>query len=164
MLHFAPEPLMIPWLVSLSADYLNVDLHHPAMRRMDITAIDLPDRSRTLVWCSHVLEHVPDDRRALSEVFRVLEPGGTLVIQVPIRDEKTYEDPSVTDDAGRLEKFLQEDHVRLYGRDLVRRIEDAGFACELLSSENLPERDQELYGLKTPLYREVFVCRRPEGP
>ena len=83
---------MIPWLVSLSCEYLNVDLYHPAMRRMDLTEIDLPDVCKTLVWCSHVLEHIPDDRKALSEVFRILAPGGMLIVQVPIRGETTYED------------------------------------------------------------------------
>jgi len=161
VLHFAPEPLMVPWLVSLSSDYVNADLLHPAMRKMDITAIDLPDESRTLVWCSHVLEHVPDDRKALSELFRVLEPGGLLVLQVPIGGDTTYEDPAVTSAAERLEKFLQEDHVRLYGRDLARRMEEAGFACQVVSTSSLSDVEQMRHGLNHPLYREVFLGRRP---
>src|SRR5262249_23073651 len=127
VLHVAPERLMIPWLVSLASEYLNVDLYHPAMQRMDITRTGLPDCNKTLVWCSHVLEHIPDDRKALSEIFRILAPGGLLVLQVPISGDTTFEDPSVTDHAERLQKFLQEDHVRLYGRDLKQKIEDTGF-------------------------------------
>lgn len=161
VLHMAPETLMIPWLVSLSCDYLNADLHHPAMRRMDLTDTRLPDASRTLVWCSHVLEHIPDDGAALSEVFRILAPGGWLVVQVPIGGEATLEDPSVTDDEGRLEAFLQEDHVRLYGRDIAGRIEAAGFECEMLSSSSLSPADQALYAVRHPVFREVFLCRRP---
>jgi SAM-dependent methyltransferase len=161
VLHMAPESLMIPWLVSLSCDYLNADLRHPAMRRMDLTDTHLPDASRTLVWCSHVLEHIPDDQAALSEVFRVLAPGGTLVLQVPIGGDTTVEDPSVTSDEGRLETFLQEDHVRLYGRDLARRIEAAGFECEMLSSASLSPADQALHAVRHPVFREVFLCRRP---
>lgn len=161
VLHVAPESLMIPWLVSLSCEYLNVDLHNPAMQRMDLTAIELPDRSKTLVWCSHVLEHVPDDRKALAEIFRVLIPGGLLVLQVPIRGDKTFEDSSVTSDDERLRKFLQEDHVRLYGRNIKDRIESVGFACETLSTAALPAAEQTLYAVKSPLYREVFFCRRP---
>jgi len=160
VLHAAPEPLMIPWLVSLSYEYLNVDLHHPAMRRMDLTDIDLPDRSKTLIWCSHVLEHIPDDRKALSEFYRVLEPGGRLVLQVPIGGNLTYENESVVSEADRLEKFLQEDHVRLYGMDLKRRIEDTGFNCDVLSTASLPPAEQTLYAVKAPLYREVFFCQR----
>jgi SAM-dependent methyltransferase len=157
----APEPLMIPWLVSLSSEYLNIDLYHPAMRRMDLMDMELPDGSKTLVWCSHLLEHVPDDRKALSEIFRVLAPGGILVLQVPVRGEATFENATVTSESERLEKFLQEDHVRLYGLDLKRRIEESGFTCELLSTESLPPSDQIRYSLKTALYREVFVCRKP---
>jgi SAM-dependent methyltransferase len=161
VLHIAPEQIMIPWLVSLSSEYLNVDLYRPAMRRMDITATRLPDGSKTLVWCSHVLEHIRDDRKALSEMFRVLEAGGLLVLQVPIKGDKTIEDDFVTDGSTRLHKFLQEDHVRLYGRDLKERIETAGFSCEILSTADLPPGEQKLYSVKAPLYREVFICRKP---
>ena len=161
VLHVAPEKLMIPWLVSLSSEYLNVDLQNSAMQRMDITATGLPNCSKTLVWCSHVLEHIPDDHRALAEVFRILAPGGMAVRQVPVKGDTTLENRSVTSDADRLEKFLQEDHVRLYGRDFKQRIERAGFACELLTTADLPSAEQTLYAVKSPLYREVFFCRKP---
>ena len=98
------------------------------MRRMDLTDTHLPDASRTLVWCSHVLEHIADDRAALREVFRVLAPGGLLVLQVPIGGETTLEDPSVTDDESRLRTFRRRTTCGLYGRDLSDRIEAAGFS------------------------------------
>jgi predicted SAM-dependent methyltransferase len=162
VLHAAPERLMIPWLVGLAREYLNVDLNNPAMRRMDLTDIDLPDNSKTLVWCSHVLEHIPDDGKALSEIYRVLEPGGLLVVQVPIGGQTTFEDASITSDQDRLTNFLQEDHVRLYGLDLRQRIEKAGFECEVLSTADLSQAEQVLYGLHHPVFREVFLCRRPK--
>jgi SAM-dependent methyltransferase len=161
VLHMAPESLMIPWLVGLSREYLNADLHNPAMVRMDLTDTGLPDGAMTLVWCSHVLEHIPDDRAALAEVRRVLEPGGSLILQVPIGGERTYEDPGATSDEARLQEFLQEDHVRLYGRDLVQRVETAGFECEMLTTASLGAAEQALYGVAHPVFREVFVCRRP---
>jgi SAM-dependent methyltransferase len=161
VLHVAPESLMIPWLVSFSCEYLNIDLCNRAMRQMDLMNIELPNENKTLVWCSHVLEHVADDRRALSEMFRVLAPGGMLVLQVPIRGAATFEDPLATSESERLEKFLQEDHVRVYGLDLKKRVEESGFDCEVLSSASLPLAEQALYSLRTPLYREVFVCRKP---
>jgi SAM-dependent methyltransferase len=163
VLHAAPEEIMIAWLIQKSCEYLNFDLYNPAMRRMDITKLDLPDRSKTLIWCSHVMEHIPDDMQALSELYRVLEPGGLLVIQVPIGGDVTYEDPTVTSAEDRLREFLQEDHVRLYGRDLRVRIERAGFECELLTTADASPSDQALYGVAHPIYREVFLARRPEN-
>ena len=66
-------------------DYISADLASPhAMVKMDITAIDWPDASFDIVYCSHVLEHIPDDRKAMSEIFRVLKPGGWALIQVPL--------------------------------------------------------------------------------
>lgn len=163
VLHAAPEQIMIPWLVRRSCEYLNFDLYNPAMRKMDITALDLPDCSKTLIWCSHVLEHIPDDMKALRELYRVLEPGGLLVLQVPICGEVTYEDDTVTSEQARLEKFLQEDHVRLYGRDLKQRIEAAGFSCEMLTTASFSHAKQQLYGLTHQVFREVFLARRPQG-
>ena len=161
VLHMAPEAMMIPWLVSVSSEYLNADLYHPAMRRMDLCDTGLPDASKTLVWCSHVLEHIPDDAAALAEVRRVLAPGGLLVLQVPIGGDTTLEDPTATSDEDRLERFLQEDHVRLYGRDLADRIRAAGFACEVLSSASLSPSEQTLHAVSHPVFRDVFLCRRP---
>ena len=152
---------MIPWLVGLSCEYLNADLRNPAMARMDLTNTGLPSGSKTLVWCSHVLEHIPDEGAALSEILRILAPGGLLVLQVPIGGDTTREDPRVATDEGRLEKFLQEDHVRLYGRDLAKRAVEAGFECETLTTASMSRSDQALYGVTHPVFREVFMCRRP---
>ena len=161
VLHVAPEALMVPWLVSLSREYLNVDLHNQAMQKMDLTDTGLPDACKTLVWCSHVLEHIPDDAKALAEIHRILSPGGMLVVQVPIGGDVTYEDLAVTSEEERLEKFLQEDHVRLYGRDIRQRMEAAGFACEMLTTADMSLADQTLYAVKHPVFREIFLCRKP---
>jgi predicted SAM-dependent methyltransferase len=160
----APEQVMIPWLVSMSCEYLNADLHNRAMVRMDLTNTGLPDGGKTLVWCSHVLEHIADETAALTEIRRILAPGGLLILQVPIVGETTFEDPTVTTDEERLEKFLQEDHVRLYGRDLAQRARAAGFECEMLTSASLSPAAQTLQGLTHPMFREVFVCRKSSAP
>lgn len=161
VLHVAPEKIVIPWLVSLSSEYLNIDLYTPAMRKMDLTDLELRDGSQTLVWCSHVLEYIYDDRKALSEIYRVLEPGGLLVLQVPIDGDLTYEDPNVTSSEDRLAKFLHEEHVRLYGLDLKRRLEQAGFECSVLRSSLLTSQERVLYAVDAKFYREIFLCRRP---
>jgi len=73
----------LTWSRGSSAYRVNISVltwKNPAMQQMDLTALDIPDQSRTLIWCSHVLEHIPDDRKALTEMFRVLEPGGLAVL------------------------------------------------------------------------------------
>ena len=109
--------------------YITADLLDPRVRvRMDITDIPYPNNFFDVIFCSHVLEHVPNDRRAMQEFSRVLKHEGWAVIMVPCFPErgKTFEDPSVTDPAERLRLFWQEDHVRLYGNDFVERLEASG--------------------------------------
>jgi SAM-dependent methyltransferase len=93
-----------------------------AMVRMDITDIQYPKDTFDVIYCSHVLEHVVDDRKAMREFHRVLRPDGWALLLVPITVEKTFEDPSVTDPEERLSVFGQEDHVRCYGPDYVERL------------------------------------------
>lgn len=163
-LHFAPERCVVPWLRSISKDYLSVDLYSPAaMQRMDIVNLTLPDASVSLLWCSHVLEHIEDDRKAIAELYRVLRPGGLAVLMVPVYGSTTYEDPSINTPAGRLEHFKQEDHLRLYGLDFDQRLKAAGFGVEVLSVADLPARDVERYGLDYPSTREIFLCTKPTG-
>lgn len=160
-LHVAPEPGIKPWLRSLSNDYLSVGLGEHVMRAMDLTRLDLPDASRTLVWCSHVLEHIEDDRAAIAEMFRVLEPGGVAVLQVPIGGPTTYEDFTIRDEAGRLAAFHQVDHVRIYGLDLADRLRAAGFEVTIRTSADLPPPLIRRHALSRPMTNELFVCRKP---
>jgi len=132
LLHFAPEPLFDPVFARLTAiERVTADLHIPAHLRLDITEMDLPDRSFELILCSHVLEHVPDDRAAMSELYRVLSPGGLALVLTPYRpDRPTYEDPSITKPLDRMVAFGQQDHVRIYGNDLADRLSGAGFEVD----------------------------------
>jgi SAM-dependent methyltransferase len=129
VLHVAPEPCFVEQLSQrLGEGYLTADLTDKrAMVQMDITDIQFPDNTFDVIYCSHVLEHVPDDRRAMREFQRVLKPGGWAILLVPITAEQTFEDPSVVEPAERLRLFGQEDHVRRYGPDYVDRLDDAGF-------------------------------------
>ena len=162
-LHVAPERCISPWLRSISSDYLSIDLYREAMQAMDLTALDLPDACKDLVWCSHVLEHVDDDRKAMAEILRVLVPGGLAVIQVPIRGEHTHEDPTITTDEARTEAFLQWDHVRLYGTDVEERLREAGFDVERRTVDDLPPELVDREVLRYQYTNEVFLCRRPPG-
>lgn len=160
-LHVAPEPGIKPWLQRISADYLSVGLGEHVMRAMDLTQLDLPDACKSLVWCSHVLEHIEDDRAAIGEIFRVLEPGGLAILQVPIDGPTTYEDFTIRDEAGRLAAFHQVDHVRVYGLDLADHLKAAGFEVEVLTAYDLSEKVVRRHALARPMTNEVFVCRKP---
>jgi SAM-dependent methyltransferase len=110
-------------------------------RTFDVTAIPFPDAVLDLVICNHVLEHVTDDRKAMREFLRILRPGGTAILQVPIATaaDRTDEDPTVTDPRLREARFGQEDHVRLYSdADYRARIEEAGFDLTVLDIAGRP--------------------------
>ncbi|MBW2495419.1 MAG: methyltransferase domain-containing protein [Deltaproteobacteria bacterium] len=130
LLHVAPEaPLSSAIERADYIDYLSADLDRPdVMARMDITDIDYPADTFDVILCSHVLEHVPEDRKAMAEFFRVPKPGGWAILQVPILAETTFEDFSVTDPAERERLFGQHDHVRSYGPDYADRLAEAGFS------------------------------------
>ena len=135
LLHFAPE-----WCFRFTPRppgqrYVTTDLD-PAKGDLplDIRALDLPDHAFDAIICSHVLEHVDDDRAALAELRRVVAPGGWVQLMVPqdLDRAETYEDPSITDPDARRAAFWQDDHVRLYGRDFADRIRAAGFDVEVI--------------------------------
>ena len=116
------------------------------MEKMDITQIDYPDNTFDCILCNHVLEHVPNDLKAMQEIERVLKPGGWAILQVPIAFDldDTLEDPSITEEEDRYRVFGQRDHVRLYGSDYKHRLEQAGLKVKLVESSKLNERERHL--------------------
>jgi SAM-dependent methyltransferase len=104
------------------------DAVNPVLK-VDIINIPFPEESFDVILCSHVLEDIPDDARAMSELFRVLRKGGWAILQVPIdyKREKTYEDFSIVSPEAREIAFGQNDHVRWDGRDYKERLAKAGF-------------------------------------
>lgn len=163
VLHIGPELCLVRMLGRLpQISYLSADLNDPAaMARIDITEIPLSDDSFDVILCSHVLEHVPDDRAAMCELLRVLRPGGLALLQSPIDLERahTFEDPSVVTPEERARVFGQDDHVRIYGRDYEDRLCSAGFDVRI---EPLPRELGDLariYGLDPT--EAVYCCRKP---
>jgi len=131
------------------------------MEKMDITDIQHPNGNFDIIYCSHVLEHVPDDRKAMSEFYRVLRPSGWAVLNVPITADTTYEDPSITDPDERERLFGQHDHVRRYGPDYKDRLEDAGFHVSVYSAEEfLSPSDIERQGMANGAAGEIYYCRK----
>jgi SAM-dependent methyltransferase len=137
LLHVAPEWGLGAWLRSLpQLDYISADLDRPDVDlKLDLTKIPLPDSTFDAIVCCHVLEHIPDDAKAMSEILRVLKPGGWAILQTPISLSlsQTYEDFSITDPAEREQAFGQNDHVRIYAMDYVDRLKRAGFEVEVCS-------------------------------
>jgi len=162
VLHFAPEAcLRVRIQPVLGERYVSTDLRRTDVTtQQDITKMTFPNGEFGAVICSHVLEHIPDDRRALSELARVTRPGGHLIVQVPLGvDSATDEDPAVTDPAERKRRWGEPDHLRLYGLDLADRIREAGFEVDVLRSGDLFDPAQlERCGLDEK--QVVFVARR----
>lgn len=155
VLHFAPEAAIRPHVEPYAQRYIFGDIRpRPGQIRIDIEQIDLPDDEVDLVICSHVLEHV-DDKRALSELRRVLKPQGVLLLMVPIVEgwDQTYENLDIVTREDRRLHFGEGDHLRLYGRDIRTRIAAAGFEVEECTAI---EPLVSTYGL----YRgdKIFIC------
>lgn len=137
VLDIAPRAAMSRRLErKLRGRYVSGDLMLPPVSvYLDLTALPFLDASFNVVICSHVLEHVPDDRAAMAQLRRVLQPGGFAFVPVPIHptNTETIEDPAITSDADRERVFGQRDHVRWYARDdFESRLRDAGLRPELI--------------------------------
>jgi SAM-dependent methyltransferase len=134
LLHFAPEFSLRRRLAQIShLRYVTADLDQPGVDlQLDLTRLALPGASFDAVICSHVLEHVPDDRAAMRELCRIVAPGGWCLVMVPLdlSREATYEDPGLSTPAERRRAFGQHDHVRFYAPDIRARLADAGFEVE----------------------------------
>jgi SAM-dependent methyltransferase len=167
MLHFAPEHALDQVLAPLAGlERVTADLEPGAAElQIDITRIALDDASFDAIICSHVLEHVEDDRRAMGELVRVLRPGGWALILVPVDIERdaTLEDPAVTTPEQRAAAYWQSDHVRLYSLDIADRLAGAGFSVtvERLADE-LPPETAHRHGLARA--DVIFRCERDDGP
>lgn len=126
-----------------------------ADKKHDIQAIDELDNSFDIVICYHVLEHIPDDRKAMSELYRILRPNGSCYIQTPFKDGDIYEDNNINTPEGRLAHFGQEDHLRIYSvAGLKSRLEENGFKVEVkecLETEDnrLGQRETEIILIAT---------------
>ena len=152
VLHFAPEQAFYKrFRNQKNLHYTTTDLFSPlADVKADIC--DLPFESNTydVILCNHVLEHIPDDTKAMQELYRVLKPGGMAILQIPqdLNREKTFEDNSITDPKKRAEIFGQYDHVRVYGRDYFDKLRGIGFTVtEEDYTRKLPPESVEKYCL-----------------
>lgn len=134
VLHFAPEQAFYKrFRNQKNLDYTTTDLESPlADVKADICDLPFEENSFDFILCNHVLEHIPDDEKAMKEIYRVLRPGGRAILQIPqdLKREKTFEDDSITDPKERARIFGQYDHVRVYGRDYFDKLRSVGFIVE----------------------------------
>lgn len=134
VLHFAPEQAFYERFKKLSnLDYTTTDLNSPlADVKADICDLPFADKTYDFILCNHVLEHIPDDTKAMQEIYRVLKPGGTAILQIPqdLNRQETFQDDSITSREERARIFGQYDHVRIYGRDFFQKLRSIGFTVE----------------------------------
>lgn len=134
VLHFAPEQAFYNrFKKQTNLDYITTDLESPlADVKADICQLPFDDCSFDFILCNHVLEHIPDDTKAMQELFRVLKKGGKAIVQIPqdLNRAVTFEDDSITDKKERAKIFGQYDHVRIYGRDFFDKLRSVGFQVD----------------------------------
>jgi len=169
ILHIAPEPALFQKL----SKYKNL-VYHPAVKYhegiyyptdidlVDITDLYFEDSKFDIIICNHVLEHIENDELALKELFRVLRPNGTAILQVPYSKilSETYENKDMTTSKQREEHFGQFDHVRLYGTNYSSHLEQAGFKLRLFNPEESYEK-QEIIKLALFKGEKLFVVEKP---
>lgn len=161
VLHFAPEePLKKFFLALPGVRYISADIRPGrAMTVEDITKISHADNSFDFIMCAHVLEHIPDDQKAMKELLRVLKPKGTALLQVPLSGKlTTHDDETITSPQERQKYFGQHDHVRYYGEDYPDRLRAAGFVVEASDFMSTYSKEDVIkYGLA---HETIFFCTK----
>lgn len=163
VLHFAPEKMLQQKFKTMhNIEYISADLNSSlADLKTDITNIKCEDNSFDVIFCYHVLEHIPDDRKAMQELLRVMKNTGWAIIMVPIRldFEKTFEDPNVTTPEERFKIYGQADHVRIYGRDFKEKLTKAGFNVKVDDyPSSFTSREAKKYGLLK--HEHIYFCTK----
>lgn len=160
LLHVAPEPAVAAFLKARAGEaYLSADIYRPdVMERMDITAIPRPDGSFGAIYCSHVLQDVPDDDRALRELHRVLAPGGWAILNVPYyKGSATTPLDAVVKGGDRPPEFFRD-----YGDDYPDQLRRAGFIVQEYGAEDLWDfNDPRDPALRHVMTGHVHFCRKP---
>lgn len=152
VLHIAPEQEFLRKFKKMkNLDYTSADLFSPIVDvKADILDLPFEGESFDVVICNHVLEHIQDDTKAMSELYRVMKKGGWGIVQVPMKIslEKTYEDFTITDPKERQKHFGQYDHVRWYGMDYFDRLKSVGFEVDAnFYSQKFSDEEIRKYGL-----------------
>lgn len=166
VLHIAPEQAFLKrFKKQKNIEYITADLYSPlADVKADITDLPFVDNEFDVIFCNHVLEHIPDDTKAMQELYRVMKPGGFGILQVPLDENRkeTFQDDSITDPAERTRIFGQYDHVRVYGLDYFDKLRSIGFKVEAVDftqtmSDAEIEKFRLLKGELLPLVHKKII-------
>ncbi len=138
ILHFAQEKSLRMWMRRNHISCTTADLFNPADLKIDIQDTRLNDESYDLIICNHVLEHVTDYKKALAELYRIVKPGGNVIISFPVdlSLSSVYEDKSIVSEEDRILHFGQNDHLRLFGKDSTEILKDAGFSVSEINGDS----------------------------
>lgn len=163
LLHFAPEQAFYNRFKKLkNLEYTTTDLNSPlADVKADICNLPFENNSFDFILCNHVLEHIPDDTKAMQELYRILKPGGTAILQIPqdLSRATTFEDNTITSRKERAKIFGQYDHVRVYGRDYFDKLRSIGFNVEEVDyTKTLTPLEVDTYRLA--LGEIIPVCKK----
>ena len=164
LLHIAPEACLIDiFKKSDNIEYTTADLYSPlAEIKMDIHNMPFDNNYFDFILCNHVLEHVENDIKALSEIKRVLKKGGRAIVQVPFYHpipNKTIEDKSITSKADREKLYGQDDHVRKYGKDYDKRLKEGGLKTMVIDQSKFLSNSEKIkYGLD--LLENLYIIEK----
>lgn len=155
-------PFEKPLKSRLGANYLTADLFNPlAMIKMDVTDIHYPDASFDVIYCSHVLAYVPNDRQGMRELFRVLKPHGWAIFADPIRYTKTIDLPFIDKASGTFKTFdTEEDIFHHYGPDYEERLRTAGFKTQAIRPADFLNAEEMEYMGITTMANDIFYCTK----
>lgn len=167
LLHFAPERCFSDIFTKIdNIDYILVDIaperykHLPLTIKMDITNIEFEDNSFDFILSNHVLEHIPDDKKAIREMYRVLKHGEKAFISVPVFSKSEFTEEH-TYQMTREERFKickHPEHVRNCGLDYIKRLESAGFKVKNIKSVDIMNEDAVK---KYKAGGQLFECLKP---
>lgn len=165
IIHFAPEKRLSTRIAQCQPkEYVRCDLFPKSsdIIRVDMLNMQFEDETFDLLIANHVMEHVSDEFQATEEIFRVLKPGGYAILQTPYSSKlnETWCDKGIDEDEMRLQAYGQEDHVRLYGRDIFTRFSTSGLCPKVCAhNEILTDYKSIKYGVNE---REpFFLFQRP---
>ncbi|MFC1680711.1 methyltransferase domain-containing protein [Pseudomonadota bacterium] len=162
VLHVAPTEQALRELFESKGNYTAGDLNAPSYKDCGVLSVDLTNLSNfdsfDLIYASHVLEHIDDDKLVFDQMYEHIDPGGEAWILVPLRNGTTKDGQIDMSPSEREREFGQWDHVRLYGRDIVDRLSLAGFSVRTIDPRTIHTDIKEKHGFD--LGDVVFVAKK----